>query len=174
MTTSIKNIFVTLVLIITTFGIGFSQDGSMDFFFKKYQDDESFTIVNISPKMFSVISGMDIESMDPEMKEILKNISGMKILTKATEKDSDQKYYTEAIEGIQQNGLEELMTIKEKGHNVKIYGKSNDDLHLTEVVMITGNSNNFVLMQVLGRLTLDQLGRLNQTLNPKSDKQSRE
>jgi len=174
MTTSIKNIFIALAIVLSSFGFGFSQEGSMDGFFKKYQDNEAFTIVNISPKMFSVISVMDIESMDPEMKEILKNISGMKILTKTIEKDSDQKYYTEAIDGIQRNGLEELMTIKEKGHNVKIYGKSNDDLHLTEVVMITGNQNNFVLMQVLGKLTLEQLGRINQTLNPKSDQKPRE
>lgn len=164
-----KNIFIILSLFLIPVFSGFAQEGSMDGFFKKYQDDESFTIVNISPKMFSVISGMDIDSMDPEMKEILKNISGMKILTKGVENKEEGKYYNEAIDGIRKNGLEELMTIKEKGHNVKIYGKSNDDLHLTEVVMITGNASNFVLMQVLGRLTLDQLSKLNSTLNPKSD-----
>src|SRR5690625_3657275 len=169
MTTSMKNIIIILTLFLIPIMNGYGQEGSMDGFFKKYQDDESFTVVNISPKMFSVISGMDIESMDPEMKEILKNISGMKILTKGVESKEDNKYYNEAIEGIRKNGLEELMTIKEKGHNVKIYGKSNDDLHLTEVVMVTGNASNFVLMQVLGRLTLDQLSRLNSTLNPKSE-----
>lgn len=152
-----------LVLATTTF----AQKGSMDGFFEKYQDDESFTVVNISPKMFSVISGMDMESLDPEMKEILKSISGMKILTKTMEASDKGNYYDEALRQINSDGLEELMTIKEKGNNVKIYGKSNDDQHLSEVVMVTGNKSNFVVMQVLGRLTLDQLSRLSNTLNPK-------
>lgn len=139
-----------------------AQKGSMDGFFEKYQDDEAFTIVNISPKMFSVISGMDSEQIDPELKEILNNIRGMKILTRSTDGKS---YIAEAIADIEKNGLEELMTIKEEGENVKIFGKSNDAVHLSEVVMLTDNKAGFVLMQVIGELRLDQLSRLSDTFN---------
>lgn len=139
-----------------------AQKGSMDGFFEKYQDDEAFTIVNISPKMFSVISGMDSDQIDPELKEILNNIQGMKILTRGSD---GKTYIAEAMTVIEKNGLEELMTIKEEGENVKIFGKSNDAVHLSEVVMLTDNKAGFVLMQVIGELRLDQLSRLSDTFN---------
>lgn len=154
--------FLSIIMLFVGMTTLMAQTGSLNSYFKKYQDDDSFIVVNISSSMFAVISGMDIEDMDPDIKAILDNITGLKILTK---EDDGKQYYNEALKTIKSNGLEELMTIKEKGENVKIYGKSDGKEKLKEVVMLRGDANNFILMQILGNLSIEQLTKLSKTLN---------
>lgn len=157
-----KTFLISMCLLFTGLSTIAAQSGSLDSYFKKYQDDDSFTVVNISSSMFAAISGMDIKNMDPDVKAILDNITGLKILTKESD---GAKYYDEATKMIKSNGLEELMTIKEKGDNVKIYGKSDGNNALKEVVMLRGDNSNFILMQILGKLSIEQLTKLSKTLN---------
>lgn len=157
-----KTILISACLLLTAMTTLVAQSGSLDSYFKKYQDDETFTVVNISASMFSVISGMDTDEIDPEVKAILDNITGMKILTK--ERDGAQ-YFDEARTMISGKGLEEMMSIKDKGQDIKIYGKSDGKDSLKEVVMLRGNKNSFVLMQILGKLSISQLTKLSETLN---------
>ncbi len=157
-----KTFLISMCMLLAGLTTLVAQSGSLDSYFKKYQDDDDFTVVNISSSMFAVISGMDIEDIDPDVKAILDNITGLKILTKES---NGAKYYEEATKLIKSNGLEELMTIKEKGENVKIYGKSDGKNSLKEVVMLRGDKSNFILMQILGKLSIEQLTKLSKTLN---------
>ncbi len=157
-----KTCIFSLILFFSVLTFGMAQTGSLDPYFSKYQGDESFTVVNISSKMFAAISGVEMDGLDPEVKAILDNITGMKILTKPSDGNA---YYDEAVKMINSNGLNELMTIKEKGGNVRIYGKSDNSEFLKEVVMLRGDKSNFVLMQVQGKLSIEQLSKLSKTLN---------
>ena len=80
-------------------------------FFTKYQNDESFTNVNISSKMFGLFTQMDADN--PEDKEILEAISklkGLKILAKENARNS-RDLYQEALSLIPKN-FEELMSVR--------------------------------------------------------------
>lgn len=157
-----KTFALSLILIFAALSVTIAQSGSLDTYFSKYQDDETFTVVNISASMFAAISGLETDAIDPEAKAILDNITGMKILTKQS---NGTNYFDEALQLINNKGLEELMSIKEKGVNVRIYGKSDDSKHLKEVVMLRGDKTNFILMQVQGKLSIEQLSKLSKTLN---------
>ena len=156
-----KTFLFSLLLFCAALTSSMAQTGSLDAYFDKYQEDESFTVVHISAKMFAAISGVEMEGLDPEIKAILDNITGMKILTKQSDGSA---YYDEAVDLIHSNGLNELMTIKEKGENVRIYGKSDGGEFLKEVVMLRGDKQNFILMQVQGKLSIEQLSKLSKTL----------
>lgn len=157
-----KTFALSLILIFAALSVTIAQSGSLDTYFSKYQDDETFTVVNISASMFAAISGLETDAIDPEAKAILDNITGMRILTKQS---NGTNYFDEALQLINNKGLEELMSIKEKGVNVRIYGKSDDSKHLKEVVMLRGDKTNFILMQVQGKLSIEQLSKLSKTLN---------
>lgn len=157
-----KTFTLSLILVFAALTVAIAQSGSLDPYFSKYQDDETFTVVNISASMFAAISGLETEAIDPEAKAILDNITGMKILTKQS---NGTDYFDEALQLINKKGLEELMSIKEKGVNVRIYGKSDDAKHLKEVVMLRGDKTNFILMQIQGKLSIEQLSKLSKTLN---------
>lgn len=157
-----KKFALSLIIAVVAITISLGQVGSLDSYFSKYQEDESFTVVNISSSMFAAISGLETDAIDPEVKAILDNITGMKILNKASNGD---RYFDEAMQLIKTKGLEELMSIKEKGENIRIYGKSDGSKYLKEVVMLRGDKSNFILMQVQGKLSIEQLGKLSKTLN---------
>ncbi|HLT93594.1 MAG TPA: DUF4252 domain-containing protein [Membranihabitans sp.] len=157
-----KKFALSLIIAVVAITISLGQAGSLDSYFSKYQEDESFTVVNISSSMFAAISGLETDAIDPEVKAILDNITGMKILNKASNGD---RYFDEAMQLIKTKGLEELMSIKEKGENIRIYGKSDGSKYLKEVVMLRGDKSNFILMQVQGKLSIEQLGKLSKTLN---------
>lgn len=157
-----KTFALSLILVLATITIGTTQAGSLDTYFSKYQDDETFTVVNISASMFAAISGLETDAIDPEAKAILDNITGMKILTKQS---NGNTYFDEALQLINSKGLEELMSIKDKGQNIRIYGKSDGSKFLKEVVMLRGDKSNFILMQVQGKLSIEQLSKLSKTLN---------
>ncbi|WP_236975791.1 DUF4252 domain-containing protein [Membranihabitans maritimus] len=156
-----RNIILSTFLILLFITGAKSQ--SVNDFITKYKDDPSFTVVNISPKMFSLISGLEAEDMDPDLKAALQNITGMKILTKESD---GTKYFSEAISSIELNKMEELMSVKEENSNVRIFGKNNGKDALSEVILLTGDKESFVLMQITGAISLQQLSKLSGTLTP--------
>ncbi|GAA5225038.1 DUF4252 domain-containing protein [Membranihabitans marinus] len=156
-----KNKVIAVFILLLSVVFLQAQNKSVNDFFEKYKADSSFTIVNISPSMFSIISGMDIESMDADVKELLNSITGLKILSK----NDGNKYYKEALQMLNNNPMEELMSIKEEDSEVLIYGKNDGNQHLSEVIMLTLEKNNFVLMQIMGKISLSQLSKLSSTFN---------
>src|SRR5882762_1522659 len=66
-----------------------AQDNAISKFFSKYQNDESFSQVTVSSKMFGLFTNMEVEK--PEDKEVLDAISkikGLRILAKQQTRDS--------------------------------------------------------------------------------------
>jgi hypothetical protein len=48
---------------------GFAQDDAIGKYFGKYIDDERFTVVSISPKMFQLMSKINWDTASPELKQ---------------------------------------------------------------------------------------------------------
>lgn len=155
-----KNIACLVILLIGIVSLQ-GQSTAVNDFFDKYKEDPSFTVVNISSSMFAAISGMDLENIDQEMKSLLDNITGMKILTKA----QGQSYYKEGIQAVKKGKLEELMSFKEDDSEVLIFGKNKDSKTLSEVIMLSMKKDQFVMTQIKGSISLNQLSKLSETFN---------
>ena len=100
-----------VMLLVVSFSAASAQD-VISKFFTKYQNDESFTNVNISSKMFGLFTQMDAET--PEDKEVLDAISklkGLKILAKENARNS-RELYKEAL-GLIPKNFEELMSVRD-------------------------------------------------------------
>jgi hypothetical protein len=52
----------------------FAQEDAITKYFNKYIDDPKFSAVYISPKMFSMVSKIEIEDMEPEVQEVIKSM----------------------------------------------------------------------------------------------------
>lgn len=137
----------------------FSQNSAIDKFFSSYENSEDFTVVYVSPKMFEMIAKITNDSKAKDMqeiKELVKDIKGLKILT--TKKDP-MKYYTEASKKLPINEYEVLMTVKDKGDNVKFLTKGSGDV-VNELLLLVGGTNDFVLMSFVGNLNLSKISKL--------------
>ena len=145
----------------------YGQADAIDKYFSKYKDDESFTMVYISPKMFNMFSkvseSMD-EDEDKEIKAMLANLKGLKILT--SEKNSTA-LYEEAIATINTKGYEELMTVRSDGDHVKFLVKDTDDGNTIQELLLLVGGDEFVLMSFVGDIDLKTIGRLAKSMDIK-------
>ena len=144
----------------------YAQGEAITKFFSKYSTDESFTTqVTISSKMFSLFTNMEVEK--PEDKEVLEAISklkGLRIIGKENTSDA-RNLYKEASGIILQNKYEELMSVRDKDKDMKFYIIEKSPGKITELVMISGNQNDFMLMTLFGEIDLKQVSRIGQKMN---------
>lgn len=134
-------------------------------FFSKYQNDESFTNVNISSKMFGLFTQMD--AGNPEDKEILDAISklkGLKILAKENARNS-RELYKEAL-GLIPKNFEELMSVRDKDKDMKFMIQENGG-KISEMLMVVGGNEEFMILSIFGEIDLKQISRIGTRMNIK-------
>ncbi len=158
---------LTFFTCIATFSFG--QD-AITKYFDNYMDDQRFTSVYISPKMFSMISKVDFKDTDPkfkEMMEVIKDLKGLRILTADSDdkqKVNGQQLYKEAMSKINTQEYEVLMTVRDKGDDVRFYTKEKDNL-ISELLLLTGSTEEFTLLSFIGNIDLQKIAKLGKVLN---------
>ncbi len=136
-----------------------AQGDAISKFFNKYNDDESFSQVNISSKMFSLFTNMEVEK--PEDKEVLKAISklkGLRILGKENTSDA-RALYKEAFALIPKTEFEELMSVRDKDRDMKFLIKEKDG-KIAELVMVMGSIDDFMVLSLFGEIDLKQVSQI--------------
>jgi len=155
---------VVVILLMASFTAVNAQD-VISKFFTKYQDDETFTNVNISSKMFGLFTEMDAES--PEDKEVLDAISklkGLKILAKENARNS-RELYKEAL-GLIPKNFEELMSVRDKDKDMKFMIDENGG-KISEMLMVVGGNEEFMILSIFGEIDLKQISRIGSKMNIK-------
>lgn len=157
-----KKITAFAVLMIVASG-AFAQD-AISKLFSKYQGDESFSQVNISSKMFGLVTNLEADK--PEDKEVLSAISkikGLRILGK--ENTSDAKaLYKEAFASIAGKEFEELMSVRDKDKDMKFLIKETGG-KISELVMIMGGTDDFMVMSIFGEIDLKQISKIGKSMD---------
>ena len=113
-----KKIILMLWLAIPTAML--AQVDAIDTYFQHYVQDTSFTSVYVSPKMFSLIGDLEIDSEDPELAEMIKGLKGLRILTSDK---NPRRLYKEAMAKFNTTDYESLMTVKGDGEDVNFWIK---------------------------------------------------
>jgi hypothetical protein len=156
-----KSLFLSLVtLLMTTVALN-AQEDAITKYFNKYIDDTTFSAVYISPKMFNMVSKVEIKDMDPAVQEVIASLKGLRILH--TDHNAN-KYYQEALKVIPTNDYELLLTARDKGENVRFMVKENGDI-VQELLMIVGGDSDFALLSFVGNIDLKKIGKLAEALN---------
>lgn len=142
---------------------GFAQD-AIGKFFSKYSNDESFTQVTISSKMFSLFTNMDATSAeDKEVLSAISKLKGLRILRKEDERNA-RGLYKEAFGLIPMKEYEELMTVRDKDNDMKFLIKESGG-KISELLMIMGGNKEFLIMSLFGEIDLKQVSRIGKKMN---------
>lgn len=157
-----KKIILTAMMIMTVVVMTTAQD-VISSFFSKYANDDSFTQVTISSKMFGLFT--DLEANAPEDQEVLDAISklkGLRILAKEDARNA-RELYKEAFSLIPAKTYEELMTVRDKDKDMKFFIKESGG-KISELLMVMGGTNQFMVMSVFGEIDLKQISRIGKRL----------
>ena len=153
---------LSFAMTLTFLTTSFAQNDAIDRFFSSYQDKEEFTVVYVSPRMFQMVSKVIEGQEDEEIKDLVKDIKGLKILS--TDVDPI-KYYKEATAKIPTDDYELLMTVRDKESNIRFFTKESSSDIVEELLLLVGAEDNFVLMSFVGKLDLNKIGKLAKKLD---------
>lgn len=148
----------------------FAQANAIDKYFSQYVNDNNFTVVYISPKLFQMMDKLNVNGIDDDegraILDIAKDLRGLRILTTDV---NPLQYYKEAKSKINTNEYEVLMTVRDKdGENVEFYVKetpgSNGNTFEEFFLLAGGDNEDFVLISFIGKINLDKITKLARTI----------
>lgn len=159
-----KKIIALLIVMATVTGASAQQPGALTKFFEKYSGDERFLEVKISPKMFSLITNMEVET--PEDKETIEAISKLKGLTvlRAEEGVDARSLYKEAIALVPKD-YEQLMTVRDKDVDMRFFIKETSPGKISELLMVSGGVKEFTTLSLVGEIDLKSISRIGKKMN---------
>lgn len=138
-----------------------SQTDAIERFFKDYQENENFSVVYVSPKMFKMVSKTTNEQNNQEVASILQDLKGLRILTT---KVNPEKIYREANQRLNVKEYEELMTVREKNSNIKFITKESNNV-INELLLLVGSSEEFLMLSFVGTIDLAKISKLAKSLD---------
>jgi len=141
--------------------------------FASFENADDVSSFVATKKMFKLLSKMDFDSNDPEVKEyldLINNLENVRIFT--TENPSVGKKMDDAVASYisSNSSLSELMRVNDDGKNVKFYSKEGkNDNFVTELLMhLTGTMDGkprTVVMSITGNIDLKKVSKLTKDLN---------
>jgi hypothetical protein len=141
-----------------------AQNDAITRFFNQYAEDERFTVVYISPKMFQMVA--KIETDDPDwnkFRDVVKDLGGMRILT-ADSISGGLTMYKDALSRLPVKEYEELLTVRDGQEHVRFWIKESGNI-IEELVLLVGSPTEFTLLTFVGKIDLDKISTLSKSLD---------
>ncbi len=155
-----KKILTIVALVVAVQANG--QD-AISRFFEKYNDDDSFTNVSITSRMFSLFTDLEMESEeDQEVLDAISKLKGLKILAK--DGVNGKSMYKEALGMLPKSEFEELMSVREEDNDMKFMIKESGKV-ISELVMVMGGDDNFFILTIFGEIDLKQVAKLSKAMD---------
>jgi hypothetical protein len=137
-----------------------AQNDAVTKFFSKYQNDETFTYANISSKMFSMFTNMEVESKeDQEVLNAISKLKGLRVLQKEDARNA-RELYKEALGLIPTKDYEELMSVRDQDNDMKFFVRELSPGKIGELLMVMGGDDEFMVLTLFGEIDLKQVGRM--------------
>jgi hypothetical protein len=169
-------ILTTLFVFLGT--IAQAQTDAISTYFNQYVEDDRFTVVYISPKMFSLFKKMDLNLEDDEAEALMEIASDLKGLRVLVAEENTQNFYQEATAKINTTSYEVLMTVRNKGEeNVDFLIKEDSNENISELLLLVGGPEEFVLMSLVGTIDIEKVSQLAEAFkddDPQPQKSSKE
>lgn len=141
-----------------------AQDDAISRFFTKYADDESFTNVNITARMFGLFTDLEMEDKeDQEVMDAISKLEGLKILAK-DEVDNGKNLYREALALLPKKEFDELMSVRDEDKDMKFMIKEKNS-KVEELVMIMGGNHEFFILTLYGEIDLNQVAKISKAMD---------
>jgi len=132
-------------------------------YFNELQDNENFTKVSVSQKMFSMFTDLEAGSdAEKQFLEAVSKLKGLKVIVADSIPDA-MKLYKKAVADVDKAGYEELMSVKDANQNLKFSIKEKNG-KISELLMVAGGKNNFIMLSLYGEIDLKNISKIAQEL----------
>ena len=164
---------ILLVAIVTLPFANYAQSSVFD----KFEEMDDVTTVVITKEAFKMASKFGGNSAEAkEYVDMVKDLNNLKVFT--TESSTIAKQMNDVVAGyLKSSKLTQLMRVKDKDANVKIYIKQGkDENHVSELLMFVSDMQNkgnqeAVILSLTGEIDLNKISKITEGYIPNSGKQ---
>lgn len=159
-----KTIYLLLGLLLLSSTFLSAQANAIDSYFQEYVEDESFSVIYISPRLFQMFENFSKESLELDAEEtdafvdLAADIRGLRILSTDV---TPSRYFAEAKNKIDTQLYETLITIRDRdGGNTELLLRENSAGDIEELLFLSFGQEEFTLMSFVGPLKLNKVIKL--------------
>lgn len=158
-----KQLLLLALFTLGTIGL-YAQPNAIDEYFQSYVEDEQFTVVYISPRLFQMFEKIGGEQLDLDddgaeaFRDLATDLKGLRILSTDL---TPEKYFREAKAKINTRDYETLITIRDReGGNTEFLLREDAQGNIQELLFLSYGEEDFTLMSFVGSLNLDKVLKL--------------
>jgi len=118
--------------------------------------------------MFAAMGNDQSDTSAKEMKEVINQLNGMKVLSCKPDSLKPGKgaaFYNEAVALFPGTAYKELMTVNEGGNNIRFLTKQDGKGKVTEMVMLAKDKDEIVILSLTGLIDLGSLSKISKSMN---------
>jgi hypothetical protein len=144
-----------------------AQTSPSDKLFEKYNGKEGYTTVSISKELFSMFASLDTTDADAkEMKDMMSQLNYIRIIMYETEKENDAELgsFKEELSKLNLSGFSELMTVNEKGENVKFLALKKGD-KIGELLLVINSGKEAGFITINGNIDVNTISKLSKSMH---------
>ena len=157
------NKLLTLILACCLINGVYAQNDAVSTLFASYANDESFTKVSISSKMFQLFTHIEGDTQEEkEVMEAIAGLRGMKILSK-NDISNGRELYRKAVKS-SANGYEELMSVKDGDEDLSFFIREKSG-KVEELLMLSGGDSSFLILSMFGDIDLNKVAKLSRSMS---------
>lgn len=151
-----------ILLFLPGLGLLCAQVSPVDELFNKYSEQEGFTVVTISGKMFNLFAEKD--QADNPAGQVVNSLKSIMILS-VEDSTLNRKinFYNELSRSIDFSGYEEMMVVKEGQDITKFLVRQKGD-RISEMLVITGGPGGNSLISIRGDLDLKAISEMSESM----------
>lgn len=159
-----KQTLLTLAVVCATAFTALSQQTPLQDFIDKYRHEKAFSYAFLSKDMFEVATQSSITEKDwKQVHQIVRNIGSLSVLAADSISDGPA-LYKEALHAVPVDVFDELLTVQDGKDRVRIWVKT-DANAVTDLVLLVGTADEFVLVCFAGNLELNNITDLTKLLD---------
>ncbi|PPK87805.1 uncharacterized protein DUF4252 [Neolewinella xylanilytica] len=159
--------FLLLICVAPASAQKIAQLDAISNYFSEYVDDERFTAVYVSGKMFDLFedADLDLEEMDEKeiaaIRNVVQDIQGIRVLHTDITPD---RFYQEAKQRISTDAYELLFKVRtQDGQNVEAFIQDENAV-VNELFLLVGADDTFAMLSFVGKIDISKLGELQRAL----------
>lgn len=157
-----KKGIVIIGLMFLTIGM-MAQGTVINKYFDQLEDNEEYTKVSVSQKMFSMFTDLEAGSdAEKEFLEAVSKLKGLKVIIADSIPDA-ASMYKKAVNDVEKAGYEELMSVKDAEENLKFSIIEKDGI-IKELMMVAGGNKKFVMLSLTGDIDLNNISKIAQEM----------
>ena len=141
-----------IVVMALMFGIQMSQAQTVDGIIREFCSEEDAVCVKV-PWLPMRLVGL---FADDEAGRVIRHISSIRVLDLSDCSQQVQERFAAELQQLKMKGYEPLLTVKDEGSHVKMWGKMNDE-RISELVIGVSGDGDATLCCIKGNLTMDDL-----------------